>query len=224
MEGWSLIGGDYFGMNFGSVGVVFAEISAVDYRRLDYDTAQSISSGATLGVGYIGKSSWNTGDNLIGIPKEYSNRLYHIRWNVKPTTDLRVYEWFETTQTGNLENESRAATSDFGFLTGELIDEDPSRAERMIPYMSKLQFSFYNLRSGSATPKMIFDINEYLVRYVNPDVQKVLFNDLMFGNVPRSIFPMGDVIGGLPGYRTVGEIKSKLGVVPVPMPNYAKEV
>jgi hypothetical protein len=221
MERWSLLGGDYFGMNFGDVGVVFAKINASDYKRLEYNTAQSIAADATLDAGYIGKTSWSTGDNLIGIPKEYPNRLYHLRWNVKPAVDLRVLEWFETTQTGNLENDTRSNTADFGFLTGELISEDPHRNERIIPYMTKLQFSFYNKRSGSATPELDFDINEYVVQYVNPDIQTALFEDLLFGNIDRSIFPMGDVIGGLPGYRNKHEIQSKLGVLPMPMPEYA---
>ena len=221
MERWSLTGGKYFGMHFGELGVVFAEVRASDYRRLEYDTGQSVSASDTLSAGYIGKTSWNTGDNLIAIPKEYPNRLYHLRWNVKPAIDFRVQEWFETTQTGNLENESRGITSDFGFLTGEIISEHPERAERLIPYMTKLQFSFYNLRSGSATPEMDFDIYEYLVRYVNPFAQKELFQDLLYGNLERCIYPMGDVIGGLPGYKTAGEIKSKLGVPPMQMPDYA---
>jgi hypothetical protein len=181
-----------------------------------------VAASATLNAGYIGKTSWNTGDDLIGIPKEHHDRLYHLRWNVKPAVDFRVYEWFETTQTGNLENDSRSITSDFGFLTGELIDEIPSRAERIIPYMTKLQFSFYNLRSGSATPELDFDINEYVVRYVNPSVQPALFEDLVYGNLPRKIFPMGDVIGGLPGYKTANDIMKKLGVAPMTMPEYAK--
>lgn len=221
-ERWSLLGGEYFGMNFGDVGVVFAEIKASDYKRLEYDTAQAVAASATLNAGYIGKTSWNTGDDLIGIPKEHSDRLYHLRWNVKPAVDFRVYEWFETTQTGNLENDSRSITSDFGFLTGELIDEIPSRAERIIPYMTKLQFSFYNTRGGSATPELDFDINEYVVRYINPHIQTALFEDLVYGNLDRTIFPMGDVIGGLPGYKTPGDIRKKLGVVPMTMPEYAK--
>lgn len=221
-ERWSLLGGKYFGMNFGAIGTVFAEIEASDYRRLEYDTSQSVAASATLNAGYIGKTSWNTGDDLIGIPKEHSDRLYHIRWNVKPSVDFRVYEWFETTQTGNLENDSRAITSNFGFLTGELIDDMPSRAERIIPYMTKLQFSFYNLRSGAATPELDFDIQEYVVQYINSSVQTSLFEDLLYGNIDRTIFPMGDVIGGLPGYKTIDDIKKKLGVMPVPMPDYAK--
>jgi hypothetical protein len=223
-EKWSLVGGQYFGMNFGIPGVVFAEILAADFKKLKYNlgSTNSIAVGATLGPGFIGKTSWNNGDNLIGIPKEYPDHLYHIRWNIKPSKDMRVYEWFETTQTGNLDNESRDKTSDFGFLTGEDIDDHPEYAERIIPFMSKLQYSFYNMRDGASVPEMNFEIYEYIVRYVNPKIQTVLAEDLVFGNIPRKIFPMGDVTGGLPGYSSASEIKQKIGVLPVTVPEYSK--
>jgi hypothetical protein len=219
---WSLPGGEFIGMNFGEIGIVFAEITSADFRHLKYPTAQSVAVDGTLGPGKIGSGAWNTGDNLIGIPDEYPDHLYHIRWNVDPKVDFRVYEWFETTQTGNLDNDTRDKTSDFGYLTGDMLDDHPEYAERIIPYMTRLQFSFYNKRTVATTPDMLFDIYEYIVRYVNPDVQKELSEDLLYANIDRTIFPMGDVVNGLPGYKTAHDIKSKLGVTPMVMPNYTR--
>jgi len=218
---WSMLGGEYFGMNFGLPGVVFAEVKAADYRILKYDIGSSISPNGTLGPSFIGKTSWGVGDNLIGIPKENPNRIYHIRWNVYPRNNMRVYEWFETTQTGNLDNETRDKTSDFGYLTGDRLDIHPEYSERLIPYMSKLQFSFYNKRVAAATPEMTFDIFEYIIRYINPDVQSALAEDLLFGNIPRKIYPMGDAVSGLPGYASASEIRQKLGVKPMMLPEYS---
>lgn len=219
---WSLMGGEYFGMNFGLPGVVFAEVKASDYRVLKHDVGNSIAADATLGPSYVGKTSWGVGDNLLGIPKEHPDHVYHIRWNVYPRVDMRVYEWFETVQTGHLDNESRDKTSDFGYLTGDVIDDHPEYSERIIPYMSKLQFSFYNMRVAAAQPELKFDIYEYVIRYINPDVQPALAEDLLFGNIQRNIYPMGDAISGLPGYASDHEIIQKIGVKPMIMPEYAR--
>ena len=216
---WSMPGGRYFGMNFGLPGVVFAEVKSADYRFLKYNI-ESIAAGSTLGPSYIGKTSWGVGDNLLGIPSENPGRVYHIRFNVYPQNDLRVYEWFETTQTGNLDNETRDKNSDFGYLTGDKLTVHPEYSERIVPYMSKLQFSFYNDRVASATPEMHFDIFEYIIRYINPDVQSNLAEDLLFGNIEREIYSMGDAVHGLPGYASDHEILQKLRVRPMIMPEY----
>lgn len=219
---WSLMGGEYFGMNFGMAGVVFAEVKASDYRVLKHDVGSSIAADATLGPSYVGKTSWGVGDNLLGIPKEHPDHVYHIRWNVFPRVDMRVYEWFETTQTANLDNETRDKTSEFGYLTGDVLDDHPEYSERIIPYMSKIQLSFYNKRVAAAQPELTFDIFEYIIRYINPEVQTNLAEDLLFGNIPRNIYPMGDAVSGLPGYMSKAEIVQKLGVIPMAMPDFAK--
>jgi len=190
-EGWALKEGYFGGINFADIGVVFFQVVTRDFRKLYYDEFGSVADDGLLEKNYLGEDGHGQGDDLLEILDTHPNRLYHLRYNIKPRKGVRVYYYFETTPTGGLDAKVNVTKKDWGFLTGEDIEEHPEKAEILIPFKTKHNFEIYNKSGRTVTPVMELSIWRYNVRFISDEK---LIEKLRKGEIRRRIFAFGNTM------------------------------
>lgn len=191
-EEWALKEGFFGGINFVERGVVFFQVITRDNRKLYYDEFDELANLAYHEKNYLGESGHGNGDDLLEILDTHPLRLYHLRYNIKPKMGVRLYRYWETTPMCGLDKETTITKKDWGYLTGEDIDENPARAEILFPYKAQMNFEIYNKSGRAVTPVMILNIWRYNVMFVKDEK---LIDKLRKAEIRRRIFDFGGVEG-----------------------------
>ena len=189
-EGWALKEGYFGGINFVDRGVVFFQVVTRDFRELLYNKFGSVADDGLLEKNYLGEDGHGQGDDLLEILDTHPNRLYHLRYNIKPRKGVRVYLYWETTPIGGLDKKTTTTKKNWGFLTGEKIDANPEKAEILFPYKTKINFEIYNKSGRTVTPQLELSIWRYNVKFIKDEK---LIEKLRRAEIRRRIFPFGGI-------------------------------
>lgn len=208
-DGWALKEGYFGGINFADIGVVFFQVVTRDFRELLYDEFDSVADDGLLEKNYLGEDGHGKGDDLLEIRDTHPNRLYHLRYNIKPRKGVRVYLYWETNPLGGLDTKVNITKRDFGFLTGEDIEEHPEKAEILLPFKTKINFEIYNKSGRTVTPQLKLSIWRYHVKFVK---DAGLIEKLRKREIKARIFPFG---GGIEPVSWSTTPQQAYGVEPV---------
>jgi len=208
IDDWSLLEGYFGGINFVDLGVVFFQVITRDYRELIYNEFTALADEGYHEKNYLGEDGHGSGDDLLEILDTHPLRIYHLRYNIKPRKDVRVYHYWETNPMNGLDKKTTITKKDWGYLTGELIDKHPEKAEILFPYKTKQNFEIYNKSGRSVTPELELHIWRYNVKFVKDEK---LIEKLRKAELRRRIFGFG----GIDGVSWATTAEDAWGVSPV---------